>query len=287
MTLATPRVLLILIAGGLLLCGGRATLAKLAPKAASASVVKIEGTDQVSVTLLPEAAKRLDIHTAPVREQTVGGTRPVAGEVVKVSTNPNAAIVRVLLTEDEMRTVLRDEPAFIRPLARDGQSPRTKAQPLSGVVAQTLSFDSKLRRIGDLPQRLIHYEVDGADHGLALRQLVFVELAFSGGGEKRTTVPYAAVLYDAVGKTWVYTNPAPLLFIRQPIQIDAIRGDDVLLVDGPPVGTTVVTVGGAELYLSAVSVSRGGWRGCADDLRHLANRQHAGRRFPGVCAAQS
>jgi len=63
----------------------------------------------------------------------------------------------------------------------------------------------------------------------------------------RKVVPTSAVLYDAKGKTWVYTNPEPLVFVRHAISIDYIDGDRAVLLDGPASGTAVVTVGAAEL----------------------------------------
>jgi hypothetical protein len=72
--------------------------------------------------------------------------------------------------------------------------------------------------------------------------------AANGSKALRKVVPYAAVLYDAHGDTWVYTSPAPLVFVRRPITVDYIDGDTAVLSDGPPVGTHVVTVGGAELF---------------------------------------
>lgn len=61
-------------------------------------------------------------------------------------------------------------------------------------------------------------------------------------------VPYSAVLYDANGETWVYTNPEPFVFVRLRVRIDYIEGDRAVLADGPPAGTTIVAVGGAELF---------------------------------------
>ncbi len=61
-------------------------------------------------------------------------------------------------------------------------------------------------------------------------------------------VPYAAVMYGVHGETWVYTNPEPLVYIRDLITIDYIEGDLAVLLEGPPVGTEVVTIGGAELF---------------------------------------
>lgn len=64
----------------------------------------------------------------------------------------------------------------------------------------------------------------------------------------RTVVPYSAVLYDAQGDTWVYTNPDPLVFVRHPISVDNIDGDLAVLSAGPPPGAVVVTVGGDLLF---------------------------------------
>jgi len=61
-------------------------------------------------------------------------------------------------------------------------------------------------------------------------------------------VPYASVLYEANGNTWVYVNIAPLVFVRHAIVIDSINGDQAILSKGPDSGSAVVTVGAAELY---------------------------------------
>ena len=75
-------------------------------------------------------------------------------------------------------------------------------------------------------------------------------------GTQRMVVPYAAVIYGLQGQTWAYTNPEPLVFIRHLIQVDYIESDLVVLVDGPAVGTQVVTVGGALLYGAETGVSK-------------------------------
>ena len=64
---------------------------------------------------------------------------------------------------------------------------------------------------------------------------------------RRTVVPYAALLYDFEGKTFVYTSPKPLEYLREEAKVDAIEGNRVFLADGPRAGTDVVTVGVAEV----------------------------------------
>lgn len=68
------------------------------------------------------------------------------------------------------------------------------------------------------------------------------------GGEPRLVVPYSALIYDLEGQTWVYVSPENLVYTRQPVTVDYIEGDRAVLTAGPEVGTTVVTVGVAELY---------------------------------------
>jgi hypothetical protein len=63
-----------------------------------------------------------------------------------------------------------------------------------------------------------------------------------------TVIPYDAVIYLSDGKTYTYTAPEPLTYVRQEIDIDDVVGDSAMLSDGPPVGTEVVTVGAAEVY---------------------------------------
>ena len=67
-------------------------------------------------------------------------------------------------------------------------------------------------------------------------------------GAKRTVIPYASIIYDTEGATWVYLNPEPLTFVRHPVTVDDIKGDQAFLTDALPSGSAVVTVGVAELY---------------------------------------
>jgi hypothetical protein len=71
-----------------------------------------------------------------------------------------------------------------------------------------------------------------------------------------TTIPYAAVIYDTEGNTWIYTNPEPLTFVRAPIAIDHIDGDQAILSEGLDSATSVVTLGVSELYGAETGVSK-------------------------------
>ncbi len=64
----------------------------------------------------------------------------------------------------------------------------------------------------------------------------------------RLTTPYSTLLYDIGGKTWVYTNPEPLVFVRERVQVESIQDKVALLKGGPAAGTRVVVLGVAELH---------------------------------------
>ena len=63
-----------------------------------------------------------------------------------------------------------------------------------------------------------------------------------------TVMPHSAVIFDAEGHTYTYTSPEPRTYVRQKIVIDDVVGDSVMLSEGPPAGTEVVTVGAAMVY---------------------------------------
>lgn len=73
-------------------------------------------------------------------------------------------------------------------------------------------------------------------------------------GRGHEVIPYDAVLYDASGKTFTYTSPRRLQFVRRPIHVARIEGSRAILSSGPPVGTAVVVIGSQELYGSEYGV---------------------------------
>jgi hypothetical protein len=66
--------------------------------------------------------------------------------------------------------------------------------------------------------------------------------------ETRKIIPYSAVIYDLAGQSWAYVNTEPRTYVRQPVTIDYSKGQVTVLKDGPAVGTSVVSVGAAELF---------------------------------------
>jgi len=226
-------------------------------KVQPAKVEPVQGTDLKRVTLTEKAAERLDIKTAPLRQARVARTWTVGGEVARL---PGAAAadrgkvaVRVRLSVGEAKRVEGGKTARILPLAQTGGAPPLTAQPLEiPKKDDDDDMDDRFKKT----TATFYYHLDGQPHNLRLGQRVRVELDLSGSGTQRKLIPYAAVLYDTRGGTWVYTNPEPLVFVRQRINVDYIDGEQAVLSDGPAPGTAVVTAGGAELFGTELGIGK-------------------------------
>ena len=221
-------------------------------------IERIQGTDLKRLTLTAKAASRIDIQTAPVRDQQVMRKRLVAGEISALSVEPvvkvsgpgvptKAArfVVRVPITSD-LSNVNRNQSVTVLPIGHDTGTTSAPGK-LIDLPAGNDSKDAV---------KALHYEVEGSFQNLSAGQRVNVEYVLaSANGTGSKVIPYAAVVYDAKGAGWVYTNPEPLVFVRHRISVDFIQGDQAVLLEGPPTGTQVVTVGVIQLYGSEFFVS--------------------------------
>jgi hypothetical protein len=75
-----------------------------------------------------------------------------------------------------------------------------------------------------------------------------LETAVATTVDGRTAVPYAALIYDGKGATWVYTSPEKRVFLRARVQVERVERDLVVITKGVSPGTRVVTTGAAEVY---------------------------------------
>ncbi len=223
----------------LLACGGTSDTSI---KSEPAEVEQVEGTDLSRVILSPIAAERLDIQTAPVRDENVVRKRTFGGEVVTApaseAADGSSVWVRVVLSESEANEVDRGQPAVVFHAGTHDDGGE------SAFTANAVEIPAVDEPSGASAE--LYLVVDGAAPGLAPGQSALVEVTLFGGPRK--VVPYSAVIYDLHGDTWTYTNPEPLVFVRHRITVDYIERDTAVLLDGPPAGTAVVTVGAAELF---------------------------------------
>jgi multidrug efflux pump subunit AcrA (membrane-fusion protein) len=95
-------------------------------------------------------------------------------------------------------------------------------------------------------------QVTLTEEGAARTGLKTAKVRQRGGDE---VLPYAALIYDAEGHTYVYTSPKPLTYLRKEVEVDRIDGNRVLVSDGPAAGTEVVTVGAAQVYGTELEIA--------------------------------
>jgi hypothetical protein len=114
--------------------------------------------------------------------------------------------------------------AALTPVAAVGNQPATVEKNASTGIAKLTVTDRALERL-DLKTEIV-----------------------KPGAGTVIVLPYSALLYDANGKTWVYTSPSPQVFERQEVTVARVEGGVVIATAGPPAGTTIVTVGAAELF---------------------------------------
>jgi multidrug efflux pump subunit AcrA (membrane-fusion protein) len=93
---------------------------------------------------------------------------------------------------------------------------------------------------------------DGAANRITLTQKAVERLELqvakvSSAPGNKLQVPSEAVFYDSNGSTWVYANPAPLVFMRHPVALERISGKNAVLSSGPAIGSSVATTGVPEL----------------------------------------
>jgi hypothetical protein len=204
--------------------------------------------------LTQKAAERLGIQTEPLAEEQVVRTRTVGGEVVAVpEAEAGPMWARVSLSKSDFDRVDQDSPTLVLALEDEEEEHGWPAEPDEGVDfddAEDVDLPGE-----DLVEEL-YYLIDSPDHSLEVGQAVLVEIPLAAQAALRKVVPYQAVLYGVHGETWVYSELEPLVYVRLPIVIDYIEGDRAFLSEGPEVGTTVVTVGAAELLGTETGVSK-------------------------------
>jgi multidrug efflux pump subunit AcrA (membrane-fusion protein) len=158
--------------------------------------------------------------------------------------------VRVTVNESDLSNVDRDQPAYILSLEADDEEDSDQEGLEANALDDIEDDDPDEERVA------IYYTIYGAEQSLSLGKRVLVELPLTGNSVTHLVVPYSAVIYDLEGNTWVYINPEPLVFIRQAVTIDYIHDDMAVLLEGPPAGTMVATVGVAELYGADTGVGK-------------------------------
>lgn len=207
-----------------------------------------QGDGRYLLILTDKAVERLGIETDTVQEMEIAKTRTFGGEVMEASAD-GGAMVMVSLTADELGTIDPSGPVSVFPLGDDDEEDDDDE-----------GYEAELDELPGMDDdedgvtRAVYYNVNGAN--LATGQRLMVRVSLAGDEGTRLVVPFSSLIYDIYGDTWVYVNPEPLHYLRVPVEVDYIQGDQVVLLDGPAAGTTVVTIGVPELHGTDTGVGK-------------------------------
>jgi hypothetical protein len=128
-------------------------------------------------------------------------------------------------------------------------------------VATSLSGCAEIESVTAEPYEPAHLESTGPDqparvilteeaaHRVAL-QTTKVRLE-----DGDLEVKHAALVFDKLGKPWVFTVVGPRTYVRAPVGIKEIDDELMILSSGPPPGTEVVTVGAIELWGTELGIA--------------------------------
>jgi len=177
------------------------------------------------------------------------------GDPVLTQSEPAGSLI-----DGEASVVVDNSSSMIQPLSR-GVLRRGKRSLIGLLLVAGLGLPACAPVESDAfdgEEAAVLEEVDGTDLlQVTLTARASERLGIETAAVLAGQVPYAAVLYDAEGDTWVFTNPEPLVFVRESITVERIDGDTAFLTAGPSVGTEVVTTGAAELFGAELGTGAG------------------------------
>ena len=232
-----------------------ATVLRLALATQSPPTARKNNTRQVGLNT-PEngsqAARTLNVlapKSAVVsRIFVTAGQRVQAGDKLFALADSVSCMLKVPQVSD-LAKIDQDAAITVLPMnATGGSTSMAKRVAAPAMMPDAEDKDGKDAKEAKDVGRVLYYTVDGAEPCARSSQRVRVAYDLSAGTGPRLVIPYAALVYDAGGKAWVYTNPQPLAFMRHPVTVDFVEGDIVVLNSGPPSKTQIVTTGAMQLY---------------------------------------
>ena len=215
-------------------CLGASTAGKNAP-----SIIEMIGdTGLKRITLTEQAAHRIGVATANVLEEYVHQNRKISGEVTELGVANGAGIVAGVVSVKGLQHNDLECERNVRVVA---MSVYDWSQAFAAQMTDTVLVSG-----GDAAS--ISYLFESKADALSIGAQVLVELCIAETAGQARVIPHGALLFSADGKTWVYTQEGPLTYVRAPVDVAWIDGARVILKNGPPVGSAIVTTGSVELF---------------------------------------
>jgi RND family efflux transporter MFP subunit len=231
--------------------------ARLALKAAEEDVAAAQF--KLKNIMAPDAGKG-DFRPAP---ETLKAPR--AGVVLALLANPGQFVpaaaplasiadlsrpwVRVPVPEHDLPRVDRSRPAQIAVLP---EGPRDRGAALVHMQAEPVALVPQVDPIKHTADLIYDLKPPTENGALAKDQMVSVAVPI-GGRTSMSIVPYAAILYDAYGGTWIYIDRTPkdaetCVYERVRVELGPPLGNDIAVRPALKAGDPVVSEGAAALF---------------------------------------
>lgn len=201
-------------------------------------IEKIGETGLKRITLTEQAAKRIGLTTVNILEENVQQNRKMAGIVTELGATADAGIVTGVISVNGLQQtgVGCERNVQFVPMFEYDWSKSFSARMSDLILTGTVENNS------------VKYVFENTADALSIGTQVFVEICNADTVGQAQVIPHSALLYAADGKTWVYTEESPLTFVRAPVDVAWIDGARVILKNGPPAGSAIVTTGSVELF---------------------------------------
>lgn len=149
----------------------------------------------------------------------------------------STAWVRVTLPVGDLEDIARDREAQVGNLSARANAPLQPAMPVSSPpIANPQAFTIDILYV-------LHNSGKEAIPGQRVGVLTPLNDA-----QASLTLSASAVVFDALGGSWVYEQVAPQTYTRKRVTVSYITGDQAVLASGPAVGSTIMTVGAQALF---------------------------------------
>jgi multidrug efflux pump subunit AcrA (membrane-fusion protein) len=203
-------------------------------EATEARLERIESAPMESEVETPVVAPQdgilRQIHAAPGQMVSTGG---LLFEVARL----DPIWIRAPVYSGDLALLDRDAAVVVKTINAPAGAAGFRARP----VAAPPSADP-LASTSDL-----YYELPNPDGAFRPGERISVVIPRQDSDEC-LLVPWASVLYDIHGGTWLYREVEPLAYARSRVVVERVAGEAACLEVGPPAGTRVVVEGAAELF---------------------------------------
>lgn len=208
---------------------------------APATLEAIGDTGVKRITLTEKAAWRIGITVEKVREESRYQTRRYRGDVTALNPVGDLGKVAGIIT---VKGQLQADAECLRSV---------RAVPLTGYDWSRSILASKadgalMISADNAEEAVTNYAFEENADTISLGSQMLVEICTAGSEKERSVVPHGSLLFAADGTTWVYFAESALTFVRFPVEVDWIDGDQAILKSGPPAGSPVVVTGSVELF---------------------------------------